>query len=85
MVWMFLLFNQSVLDHSLFSSLQRWFLTAKIKETTSKSIPVVISSLTLPMQDQWKYLKVVRMTKAMTRQNTTCVWYLLTLPISSVS
>ena len=37
-----------------------------MKETTSKSIPVVISSLTLPLQDQWKCLKVVRMTKATT-------------------
>ena len=52
MISVFLKFNQPYLNHQLFSILQRWLLTAKVKETT-----VVISLQTSQMQDQCKYVQ----------------------------
>ena len=40
--------------------MQRWLLTANVKDTIVKSISVVIALQTLLMQDQCKHLKPVR-------------------------
>ena len=40
--------------------MQRWLLTANVKDTIVKSISLVIALQTLLMQDQCKHLKPVR-------------------------
>ena len=61
---------------TVFSSVyERWFLTAKVKETTVKSIG-----------NRYLFLRILMAnTTATTRQSTTCVPYLMTFPISDVS